>query len=187
MFFGSSVYKEIITAASERLACFKAFIFPSEIGSAFVTITHTGNWGRGRRYLGSFSVRLPLESMAAQHWMWGAVSKSPCSDEREAGSIKQPSISPAAGHGGASSAPPCRCFCLWESLHAGKINLRDNTGRYCLSQVPTQASLFQEMFSWKQKPECYDTFYTEEKWLGQHGLPAARASSLLSLPGYTFH
>lgn len=125
------------------------------------------------------------------------MSKYPCSDEWEAGSIKQPSISPAAGHGGGHqhSAPAawgcsvcpvgrdpqspqpsqspwglglqaghpllmragqaqlhgCRSFCLWESLHAGKINLRDNTGPYCLSQVPTHASRFQEIFSWKQK------------------------------------
>lgn len=196
MFFGSSVYKEIITAASERLAGFNAFIFPSEIGSAFVAITRTGNWGWGRQYLGSFSVQLLLESMAAQHGMWGCPSTRARMNERRAASSShqshlqrgtegghqhsapaawgcsvcpvgrdpqspQPSQSPwglglQAGHPllmhtGQAQLHGCRSFCLWESLHAGKINLRDNTGPYCLSQVPTHASLFQEIFSWKQK------------------------------------
>lgn len=130
MFFGSSVYKEIITTASERLAGFNAFIFPSEIGSAFVTITHPGNWGRGRRYLGSFSVWVPLESMAAQHWMWGAVSKSPCLDEWEVGSIKQPSISPAAGHGGPPAPLHAEAFACENPSTQGKLTsgiTRDDT------------------------------------------------------------
>lgn len=146
MFFGSSVYKEIITAASERLAGFNAFIFPSEIGSAFVTIMCTGNWGRGRRYLGSFSVWVPLESMAAQHWMWGAVSKSPCLDEREAGSIKQPSISPAAGHGGPPAPLHADAFACENPSTQGKLTSGITWGDTASANFPHMLLSFKKYF-----------------------------------------